>query len=189
MRDAVRLIYISRSTTETSNDLEFDPGVAMILAKSRTNNRKNGLYGVLYFGNGCFFQCLEGPAEKVDALYLKLHDDPRHKDLKLLSREKIQRLSFDKWDMKYVKLDQAINTFMKGRGYKTFDPYSMDDRTIEDLIQFLRMAPAADGVENADAAPASPATALASPGMAQLSLAFSALAMLLSIGALVISLQ
>ena len=68
MTNLIQMIYISRSTfaqAEITNGIE--PNVARILLKSRANNKKNGLVGVLYFGNGCFFQCLEGAAETVQA--------------------------------------------------------------------------------------------------------------------------
>ena len=55
----VQIIYISKSSfTPTVNSAGIEPNVARILVKSRINNRKNGLVGVLYFGDGCFFQCL-----------------------------------------------------------------------------------------------------------------------------------
>ena len=56
MTNLIQMIYISRSTfvtTEPANVIE--PNVARILLKSRANNKKNGLVGVLYFGDGCFF--------------------------------------------------------------------------------------------------------------------------------------
>ena len=95
MTNLIQLIYISRSTfapTEISNIIE--PNVARILLKSRVNNKKNGLVGVLYFGDGCFFQCLEGEAEAVDQLYETLLKDTRHKDLKVFSRKAIDTLTF-----------------------------------------------------------------------------------------------
>ena len=90
MTSLTRIIYISRSTFKWSvNDGGIEPAVARILSKSRINNRKNGLVGVLYFGEGCFFQCLEGETATIEALYAKLLKDPRHKDLKVLVRKSI----------------------------------------------------------------------------------------------------
>ncbi len=60
MPNLVWIIYISRSTfTPSGVSMAIEPNVARILAKSRVNNRRNGLVGVLYFCDGCFFQCLE----------------------------------------------------------------------------------------------------------------------------------
>ena len=71
----------------------IEPNVARILAKSRINNRRDGLVGVLYFGDSCFFQCLEGTESAVDALYARLQSDTRHTDIKLLSH-KIQTVFY-----------------------------------------------------------------------------------------------
>ena len=105
MQRLIQIIYISRSTFISSGLVRgIEPNVARILAKSRINNRRNGLVGVLYFGDGCFFQCLQGEEAAVDALYARLESDSRHKDLKLFSRKQISALSFADWSMKYVPI-------------------------------------------------------------------------------------
>jgi hypothetical protein len=128
MTNLIQMIYISRSTfapAELTNGIE--PNVARILLKSRANNKKNGLVGVLYFGDGCFFQCLEGAAEAVDNLYETLLKDTRHKDLKVLSRKPIDTLSFSNWNMKHVPLEDEMTRLLKNQGLKTFDPYKFNN--------------------------------------------------------------
>ncbi|MFN3580749.1 MAG: BLUF domain-containing protein, partial [Pseudomonas sp.] len=106
MTDLIRIVYISRATFATSTAANgVEPTVARILSVSRSNNRKNGLVGMLYYGDGCFFQCLEGETSKVQALYKTLLKDSRHTDLKILASEQIKRLSFPDWSMKYVPID------------------------------------------------------------------------------------
>jgi hypothetical protein len=84
MQKLVEIIYISRSTFETTNKInKIEPNFARILAKSRINNRRNGLVGVLYFGDGAFFQCLQGTEVGVETLFAKLEGDSRYKDIKL----------------------------------------------------------------------------------------------------------
>jgi hypothetical protein len=141
MNKLIQLIYISRSTFGASESFHgIDPSVGRILLKSRTSNQKNGLVGVLYFGDGCFFQCLEGSEESVDALYAKLHDDSRHTDLKVLSRKPIAALSFEDWAMKYVPLDQQMNRLLQIHGYKTFSPYDFNALMTEEVMKLLRSA-------------------------------------------------
>ena len=138
MTNLVQMIYISRSTftpTDLTNGIE--PNVARILLKSRTNNKKNGLVGVLYFGDGCFFQCLEGAAEAVDSLYEKLLSDTRHKDLKVLSRKPIDTLSFSNWSMKHVPLEDEMTKMLKSQGFKTFDPYGFNTETTKKALELL----------------------------------------------------
>ena len=138
MTNLIQMIYISRSTfapTELKNGIE--PNVARILLKSRTNNKKNGLVGVLYFGNGCFFQCLEGAAEAVDKLYETLLKDTRHKDLKVLSRKPIDALSFSSWNMKHVPLEDEMTKLLKSQGLKTFNPYNFNAEMTKNAMELL----------------------------------------------------
>ena len=138
MASLTRIIYISRSTFNTSVvDGHIEPSVARILAKSRINNRKNKLVGVLYFGDGCFFQCLEGETAAVEALYAKLLHDPRHTDLKVLLRKSITKLSFTDWAMKYVPLEGQMKKLLADHGYKSFDPYKFDAELIKQVILLL----------------------------------------------------
>ena len=138
MGNLIQLIYISRSTfapAEPTNGIE--PNVARILLKSRANNKKNGLVGVLYFGNGCFFQCLEGAKEAVDTLYETLLKDTRHKDLKILSRKPINALSFSNWSMKHVPLEDEMTKLLKSQGFKTFNPYNFDAEMTKNAMELL----------------------------------------------------
>lgn len=141
MQRLTQIVYISRSTfvpAEATNGIE--PNVARILMKSRTNNKNNGLVGVLYFGDGCFFQCLEGDEKAVDTLYAKLLEDPRHTDLKLLSRKMITKLSFPDWAMKYVPLESQMMSLLQIKGYKKFDPYAFDSEMTESVLRLLHAA-------------------------------------------------
>ena len=138
MTNLIQMIYISRSTfapAEITNGIE--PNVARILLKSRANNKKNSLVGVLYFGNGCFFQCLEGAAETVDNLYETLLKDTRHKDLKVLSRKPIDVLSFSNWSMKHVPLEDEMTKLLKSQGFKTFDPYNFNAEMTKNAMELL----------------------------------------------------
>lgn len=118
----------------------IEPNVARILAKSRINNRRNGLVGVLYFGDGCFFQCLEGDEGAVDALYARLQSDSRHKDLKLFSRKQISALSYADWSMKDVPIEKEMSRLLAKGGYKKFDPYQFDDAMIKDVMALLHIS-------------------------------------------------
>lgn len=133
-----QIVYISRSTfTPNPATNGIEPNVARILAKSRVNNRKNGLVGVLYFGDGCFFQCLEGEESAVDRLYQKLLHDDRHTDIKLLSKKPIEELSFADWSMKYVPLEDDMKNLLVANGYKSFNPYMFSTHMIEKVLELL----------------------------------------------------
>lgn len=138
MKRLIQLIYISRSTfTPQGLQMGIESNVARILAKSRINNRRNGLVGVLYFGDGCFFQCLEGEETAVDTLFAKLAADNRHKDIIVFSRKMVSALSFPDWAMKYVPIEKPMTQLLQSRGYKTFDPYKFDAEMIQSVMSLL----------------------------------------------------
>lgn len=138
MPSLLRLTYASRARFDDVNgSAGIHPEVARILIQSRRNNPRHGLVGALYFGDGCFFQCLEGPAAEVEALYQRLHDDPRHHDLKVLAREDIARRSFSSWAMKLVPNASEVRRLMARHGRATFDPYSFDASLLAAMTRLL----------------------------------------------------
>lgn len=138
MQKLVQIIYISRSTFENTDAInKIEPNVVRILAKSRINNRKNGLVGVLYFGDGAFFQCLEGDEDAINTLFAKIENDPRHKDVKLISKKYISRLSFPDWAMKYAPLDEKMGKFLKENGYQSFDPFLFTEEMTRKIFNLL----------------------------------------------------
>ena len=159
MSDLVQIVYVSRSTfTTMPAGLGIEPSVARILAQSRANNARRGLVGALYFGDGCFFQCLEGRAADVDHLYAALLRDPRHTDLTVLSRRSIDRTRFSAWTMKYVPLDADMKMLLHRLGLQTFDPYRFDPDTVARVLDML-----ASGSDAAAVAAQPPAPGIA-PG-------------------------
>ena len=139
MSELVQIVYVSRSTfTPLPAERGIEPSVARILAQSRVNNARRGLVGALYFGDGCFFQCLEGREAEIDRLYAALLADPRHTDLKLLSRRAIAHTSFAAWSMKYVPLDAAMGALLGQQGLTRFDPYRFDAATVARVLTLLR---------------------------------------------------
>jgi Sensors of blue-light using FAD len=141
MTKLTQLVYISRSTSARSENFAgIEPTVGRILLKSRINNRNVGLTGVLYFGDGCFFQCLEGEEGSVLNLLRKLKDDPRHSDITVLSRKLIAARSFGNWDMKFVAIEEPMTKLLASRGYQRFDPYQFDEQMVESVLHFLGTA-------------------------------------------------
>jgi len=138
MPQLLRLTYVSRATFPLDR---FTSGiqreVARIMVQSRRNNPRQQLVGALYFGDGCFFQCLEGPQEAVEALYHRLHDDPRHAELRVLAREIVSSPSFSSWAMKLVPNAPEVQSLMVRHGRTAFDPYSFDDSLRQAMVQLL----------------------------------------------------
>ncbi|MBW8366662.1 MAG: BLUF domain-containing protein [Arenimonas sp.] len=138
MPQLLRLTYASRATFPLNR---FTSGiqseVARIMVQSRRNNPRQQLVGALYFGDGCFFQCLEGPEAAVEALYQRLHGDPRHTDLRVLARENVSSTRFSNWAMKLVPNAAEVQALMVRHGRTTFDPYSFDDSLRQATVELL----------------------------------------------------
>lgn len=134
----LRLVYASRATFPAGADnASLNADVARILMQSRRNNPAQGLVGALYFADGCFFQCLEGPSDAVDRLYARLHQDPRHSDLKVLGRALVERPSFSGWSMKFVPNALAVRALLSRHGLKAFDPYAFSPDALAAMVNLL----------------------------------------------------
>ena len=94
-------VYCSRAT-EGVDEVE----VNRIVEAAQRRNFTRGITGVLVFGNGVFFQLLEGPAVQVQKLIANLQSDPRHCDVVSLdwSEERRERL-YPNWEMERVEAD------------------------------------------------------------------------------------
>lgn len=147
MSGFVRLVYASRANFQVQQVGGIELEVGRILIQSKRNNPRQGVVGGLYFSDGCFFQCLEGPSEAVEDLYSRLHYDPRHRDLKVLRRETIEQPSFAGWAMKYIPKATAVQALLSRSGRKGFDPYGFEPGLIDAMVDLLRQGQ--DGTVNA----------------------------------------
>ena len=122
----VRLMYASRAAD--SVDAE---ALSAILRKSKANNPHVGVTGVLCFcfNAGIFLQVLEGGRNAVSMLYNRISQDPRHREVVLLSYEEIGERSFSSWSMGQVnmgRLNPAL--LLKYSESATLDPYSVSGK-------------------------------------------------------------
>jgi hypothetical protein len=89
-----RIVYISKASFSVADRAStVEPEIGRILMQSRRNNPARGLVGALYYGDGHFFQVLEGEPASIDALLDTQRNDPRHHDLTVLLRQPIEHTS------------------------------------------------------------------------------------------------
>lgn len=151
VQDLYRLAYASRSTFKPFVSASgMDVNIAQILEVARQNNQKNHLVGALYYGNGCFFQCLEGSKQAIDDLYTKLLKDPRHENLKILAYDAIEEAHFSSWEMKYATIDNEVRSFLREHNVHKFDPYQFSPDMTKKLVDMLQNAD--DGAHDDDVA-------------------------------------
>jgi len=179
-----RIVYISKATFANADRASaIEPQIGRILMQSRRNNPTRGLVGALYYGDGHFFQVLEGEAVAIDALLDTLRKDPRHDDLTVLSRVPIERPSFSGWSMKYVAAADEVRQLLASFGHRRFDPYGFDDAQVASMVALLQHRPSSSG--------SSPETSSRQAGdtaapLARWALAVSVVALLLSVLAIVL---
>ena len=131
----VRLLYTSRAVVDgpTGPDLLFS-----ILRQSQANNSKCGLTGLLFYSGGVFLQAIEGSRDRVNALYRRICNDPRHTDVVLLTYEEICERRFGNWSMGRIdlaRLNPAL--LLKYSETTALDPYSMPGRAAMALFEDL----------------------------------------------------
>jgi hypothetical protein len=140
-----RLTYASTSAfKERGGGTAIAPEVARILQACKVNNPKHGVGGVLHYGDGYFFQVLEGGEEDVRAIYAKIAGDARHRDVRTLDTRPVARRRFPDWSMKYVPLETDVNKVLKRYRLSEFNPYQFDAAMIEELIELLVGSPASE---------------------------------------------
>jgi len=70
------ICYISKAISTLNKET-----LNAIFNTTENNNRAQGIYGILLFGMGDFFQVLEGDKDQLLLLYDKIKEDPRHENI------------------------------------------------------------------------------------------------------------
>lgn len=79
-----------------------------LVGKARSRNRQLSVTGMLLYENGSFLQTLEGPPDKLDALWSSIKQDPRHDHIEVLSEHMVPARLFSDWDLLlHSRLDDA----------------------------------------------------------------------------------
>lgn len=131
-----RVSYVSSSVSDKEQLLE---DLRNILTEARDFNVFHHITGVLYFADGTFFQCLEGPIESIEILINKLNNDSRHRDMKLFETHKLHDRLFGDWSMKYVRKNSIIQKILQNSGFSNFNPRNFSQQQVDELVQVLSM--------------------------------------------------
>ena len=113
----IRLLYFS----QTKNDISEDQ-IQNILTVARKRNAELGVTGVLLRGGGMFMQVLEGPEQAVLKLYVKILDDARHRDSRIVYITPVKDRLFGNWSMGFLNdnpLDVVTMAQLRGERSET----------------------------------------------------------------------
>ncbi len=114
-----RLVYVS--TAASRRDLEVQ--ASKIAAEVEARNFSDGIAGALVGHDGHFVQALEGERPALDRLLKRLEVDPRHYDLILVDRWRVDEPLFGGWGMGAVAMDGALRSDLEALiGNPTLNP-------------------------------------------------------------------
>jgi hypothetical protein len=99
-----RLVYHSTATRPT----DVLVSLAELLGESRRNNARAGLTGALAVHNGRFLQVLEGDPGQIDMLQRRLAKDPRHRDIVIIDRWRVEARLFNDWTMASARITPSL---------------------------------------------------------------------------------
>ncbi len=134
------LIYVSFAT----GDLR-EPELTEILRKSRENNERDSLTGMLLYKDRRFMQVLEGEEAKVRTTYERILKDSRHRDVITLLEGELPERDFPDWSMGFKSLDDQTARSLPGFSpflemkFSVFDFKSDPSRAHQLLRIFRRM--------------------------------------------------
>lgn len=114
-RTMIRLLYISVATPGLG---EHD--VQDILQASQRKNASAEITGLLVSGGGLFMQAIEGPEVAVLRTYVKILDDPRHSECRIVHITPTSTRLFAKWAMASLSGDVLEREHIEElRAYRT----------------------------------------------------------------------
>lgn len=125
-----RIIYASTKSENITELMIYE-----LLEKSKINNDKFGITGMLVYDGIYFLQCIEGESAPVDQLMINLMKDERHCDFIKLGEELTKYRLFPDWNMGFSDDKVTIaEVFESICGTNFLDP---DDLSYEDSKSVL----------------------------------------------------
>jgi len=97
----LRITYISEESAPFSVSALLE-----LLQQCHLNNPRQGLTGLLIYGNGTFLQSIEGEDEAVKALVEKISKDQRHRGFRMLRKEMATERLYGDWSMRFERLTE-----------------------------------------------------------------------------------
>ena len=109
------LTYVSRMTLKAGVTPRT---LSDIMTVAQRENLAHQITGFLCFGNGYFFQYIEGEKSAIEQLFGNIQRDGRNRDVTLKSKGVIEQRLFQNWQMLMVNInnpethEEVINAFL-----------------------------------------------------------------------------
>ena len=95
-----RVLYVATARSPFSSE-----DLAVLLAKSRANNARDDITGMLLYRDSLFIQALEGPPEAMRALLARIGNDSRIISCDMIDDSEARDRVFPDWRMAFRNLD------------------------------------------------------------------------------------
>ena len=135
-----RLVYRSRSLIPQD---ERRAELGRLFTAARSHNKKAQITGALLLLDDCFVQTLEGDEEEVQALLVRIQDDPRHDSLEVLETALVDGRVFGRWSMAKVageRDEPDLPLIANLRGISPAAPRGDSTPDQEAVLQVMRQA-------------------------------------------------
>ncbi len=97
------IVYVSSSKMLFSTFALED-----LLSKARQWNEEHSVTGALFYNDGHFIQCIEGPWQQLNLCYSRILLDQRHSGVIELLNRPITSRAFEFWEMGFARIGQDI---------------------------------------------------------------------------------
>ena len=133
--DLCQLVYLSHITATGLSNASTLNDIAEIAIK---HNKVDNITGILCYGNGYFFQYVEGSEQALTNLKNRLLVDDRHKDLKILDFSVLSERHFSNWSLRSITLERWMVNEPKLKAFMPFKPDSWQPNEWQQFLNILQ---------------------------------------------------
>lgn len=133
--DLYQFIYISRVTSIGLSGASTLNDIAEV---SIAHNKAENISGILCYGNGYFFQYIEGTEQALTNLKNRILKDNRHKDIQTLAFSAITERRFTGWSLRSIILERWMLKDPKVKEFLPFKPYEWASNDWAKLLEILQ---------------------------------------------------
>lgn len=133
--DLYQFIYISRITSIGLSGASTLNDIAEV---SIAHNKAENISGILCYGNGYFFQYIEGSEQALTNLKNRILRDDRHKEIQTLAFSAITERRFTGWSLRSIILERWMIKDPKVKSLLPFNPYRWQTDEREQFLDILQ---------------------------------------------------
>lgn len=101
------------------------------------NNKKNKITGILCYGDGYFFQYVEGSEHALTELKNKLLVDPRHQQIRILAFDRIDERLFEKWSLQSLIVENWLGKHPQIKTIIPFQPQYWQGQEWRSFVEII----------------------------------------------------